>query len=60
MSLFEFLMVLASLIAGLRLTEVLKGSARMIRSRDSLNIYWAHIILIFLIFIALLQQWWEI
>ncbi len=60
MSLFEFLMVLVSLIVGLGLTEVLKGSARMIRSRDSLNIYWVHIVLILTIFIALLQQWWEI
>ena len=34
MSLFEFLMVLVSIIIGLGLTEILTGVARMIRCRD--------------------------
>jgi len=60
MSLFEFLMVLVSIIIGLGIAEILRGIARQIRCRDSVEYYWVHSVLIALIFIALLQQWWEI
>ena len=60
MSLFEFLMVLLSIIIGLGLAEILRGIARYIRSRDSASGYWVHSVAIILVFVALLQQWWEI
>ena len=60
MSLFEFLMVLVSLIVGLGMAEILSGVARMIRCRDSLQPYWVHSVVVIAIFLALLQQWWEI
>src|SRR5262245_18554938 len=60
MSLFEFLMVLVSIIIGLGLAEVLTGVARMIRCRGSIATYWVHALGVCMIFAALLQQWWEI
>jgi len=60
MSLFEFLMVLLSIIIGLGLAEILRGIARHIRNRDSASVYWVHAIAVCLVFVALLQQWWEI
>ena len=60
MSLFEFLMVLVSLIIGLGVAELLSGVAQAIRHRKSINFYWVHITFILIVFVALLQQWWEI
>ncbi len=60
MGLFEFLMVLVSIIIGLGITEILTGIARMIRCRASITGYWVHSVIVAGIFFALLQQWWEI
>ena len=60
MSLFEFLMVLVSIIVGLGIAEILSGVARMIRCRESIRGYWVHGLAVALVFLALLQQWWEI
>jgi len=59
-SLFEFLMVLVSIIIGLGITEILTGTAKAIRCRGSIQGYWVLSILVVVIFVALLQQWWEI
>ena len=59
MDLFEFLMVLVSIIIGLGLTEVLTGVAGLLRARGAGRYYWVHGVLTAVIFIALLQQWWE-
>ena len=59
MGLFEFLMVLVSIIVGLGVAEVLTGVARTIRRRGSVDLYWVHGILVLSLFVALLQQWWE-
>jgi len=60
MSLFEFLMVLVSIIIGLGIAEILTGVARQIRCRGSTRGYWVHSLLVGTIFVALIQQWWEI
>ena len=60
MSIFEFLMVLVSLIVGLGIAEVLTGVTRIIRERDTTSPYWIHSLFIVIVFVALLQQWWEI
>ena len=60
MSLFEFLMVLVSIIIGLGLAEILTGVAKMIRARASIRPYWVHAVAVVVLFVALLQQWWEI
>jgi len=60
MSLFEFLMVLVSLIIGLGIAELLSGVAQTIRCRRDVRVYWVHSTLVVVVFLALLQQWWEI
>ncbi len=59
MALFEFLMVLISVVIGLGLTEILTGGANLLRERDSVRFHWIHVLFQFGVFFALLQQWWE-
>ncbi len=60
MSLFEFLMVFVSIIVGLGVTEILTGIAMQIRHRESIKGYWVHTAGVLLIFVALIQNWWEL
>lgn len=60
MTLFEFLMVLVSIIVGLGVAEILTGVALQIRCRGSSSVYWVHSCGVALIFLALLQTWWEL
>jgi len=59
MGLFEFLMVLVSVVIGLGITEVLTGWANLLRARDEVRFYWVHVMFQLGVFFALLQQWWE-
>ena len=59
MPLFEFLMILISVVIGLALSEVLTGAASLLRVRDTVRFYWIHVVFQFGIFFSLLQQWWE-
>jgi len=53
-------MVLVSLIIGLGLAELLSGIAKTIRNKEKVRLYWIHSVFIAVIFLALLQTWWEI
>jgi len=59
MGLFEFLMVLISVVIGLGLTEILTGAANLLRARESVRFHWIHVLFQVGVFFALLQQWWE-
>lgn len=59
MSLFEFLMVMVSIIIGLGISELLTGVARLIRSRSETRAYWVQLVLVAAVFVVLVQQWWE-
>lgn len=59
MGLFEFLMVLVSVVIGLGLTEILTGAANLLRARDTVRFHWFHALFQLGVFFALLQQWWE-
>ena len=59
MGLFEFLMVLVSVVIGLGITEILTGWANLLRARDEIRFYWIHVLFQLGVFFALLQQWWE-
>lgn len=56
---FSFVMVLLSIIVGLGVTELLTNVARQIQERSRIKFYWLHGVLVALVFVALLQQWWE-
>lgn len=59
MGLFEFLMILVSVVIGLGVTAILTGWANLLRARDGVRFYWVHVLLQCGVFFALLQQWWE-
>ena len=59
MGLFEFLMILVSVIIGLAISEILSGVASLLRARESVRTYWIHILFQLGVFLALVQQWWE-
>jgi len=59
MGLFEFLMILLSVVIGLALSELLTGLAQLLRNRDTVQFYWMHGAFQLGVFMALLQQWWE-
>ncbi len=59
MELFEFLMVLVSIIIGLAIAELLTGSARLLRQRSTVDFYWLHTLVILGVGLAMLQIWWE-
>ena len=59
MGLFEFLMILVSVVIGLGITEILTGWANLLRAREGVRFYWIHTLFQFGVFFALLQQWWE-
>ena len=56
---FSFVLVLLSIIVGLGMTELLNNFARQIKNRARSKFYWLHTLLAVLVFMALLQQWWE-
>ena len=60
MTLFEYLMVLVSIIVGLGIAEILTGIAKQIRYGYGNSGYWVHSCGVALIFLALLQTWWEL
>lgn len=56
---FSFVMVLLSIIVGLGITEILTNVAHQIQQRAKSKPYWLHSLLVIIVFIAFLQQWWE-
>jgi len=56
---FNFLMVMVSVIIGFGVTEILAGSARLLRARSTSRPYWIHTLLIVGFFLAFLSLWWE-
>ena len=59
MNLFEFLMILLSLIVGLGITEILSGIARFLKQNGGREYPWTHGLATTAVFIALLQNFWE-
>ena len=59
MNLFEFLMILLSLIVGFGLAEILSGVARRLKREGIRGLSWLHGTMSLIIFIALLQTFWE-
>ncbi len=56
---FAFVMVLFSIIVGLGITELLTNVARQIRLRSKTKFSLLHTSVVAILFVALLQQWWE-
>jgi len=59
MNLFEFLMILLSLIVGLGLAEILSGIACTLKSEGVRGFSWTHSAATLTVFAGLLQVFWE-
>ena len=59
MNLFEFLMILLSLIVGLGLAEILSGVAKLLKREGARGFSWTHSAATLTVFIGLLQTFWE-
>lgn len=55
---FEYIIVLISIILGMGITQVLTGVAGMIMRWDYIKTYWPHTVLILLVFVFHIQEWW--
>lgn len=58
MSMFDYVMVLASIIVGLGLTRLLQGVVDIIQDRDRSRVYWVHLIWVAYMFITTAFWWW--
>ena len=59
MNLFEFLMILLSLIVGLGMAEILTGIAGILKNQGLRGFSWTHGAATLAVFIGLLQTFWE-
>jgi hypothetical protein len=56
---FEYVTVLIAIILGMGLTKVVSGLTSMVQHSERVKIYWPHLVLIILIFILHIQEWWD-
>lgn len=63
MDVFDFILALYSIIAGLAISVLVKGIARMIKARDRLRFYWVHTAWLVFLFVVNVVSWfalWEL
>ncbi len=58
MTAFDYLSVLLSIVLGLALTQLLTGTARLIKARDRVRPYSPPIIWMAVLFVVIVQSWW--
>lgn len=55
---FEYVVVLTSIILGMGITQLITGFAGIVLRWNDVKLYWPHLVLIVLIFIIHIQDWW--
>lgn len=55
---FEYVVVLTSIILGMGITQLITGFAGIVLRWNDVKLYWPHIVLIVLIFVIHIQDWW--
>jgi hypothetical protein len=58
MSPFEYVTVLISIILGMGITQLISGMAAIIIRWENVRAYWPHSIIILLVFVLHIQDWW--
>ena len=58
MGMFDYVMVLASVIIGLGVTQLLTGVAAMVQHPDRAKIYWVHLLWVAATFLRAIFWWW--
>jgi hypothetical protein len=59
MALFEFIIILKSIVIGLAMSQLLMGFASSLRDPEVCRPYWLHTLLVATVFLVLVQVWWE-
>ncbi len=55
---FEYVTVLISIILGMGITQLISGITNVVVRWESVKTYWPHTVLVLLIFIIHIQDWW--
>ena len=55
---FSYFGVLISVILGLALTHLVRGLSKLVQMRDTVKVYWVHVVWTFNIIIYVLCLWW--
>lgn len=55
---FEYVIVLISIILGMGITQIVSGLASIIHRWEKVKIYWPHLLLVILVFLIHIQEWW--
>jgi hypothetical protein len=55
---FEYVVVLISIILGMGITQLISGIAAIVLRWENIKIYWPHTVIILLIFVLHIQDWW--
>jgi len=55
---FEYVVVLTSIILGMGITQLITGFAGIVLRWNDVKLYWPHLVLIVLIFVIHIQDWW--
>lgn len=55
---FEYVAVLISIILGMGITQLISGLASIVLRWEKIRLYWPHLVLVILIFIIHIQDWW--
>lgn len=58
MSQFEYWVAFLSILLALAVADLMAGLGRIIRERDTVNVYWVPIAWMVLMILALMQGWW--
>lgn len=58
MSVFEYPGILVSVIMGLGITHMLAGVSKMIHHRETMKIYWVHIVWTLNLLLVIIAIWW--
>src|SRR5262245_36014767 len=60
MGVFEFLLALYSIVAGLGLAVIMRSVGQMIEARDRVRLYWVHSCFILVAFVAQVVSWFSL
>ncbi|MGZ2413084.1 hypothetical protein ACUXST_002526 [Sphingomonas sp. F9_3S_D5_B_2] len=59
MPMFDYVMVLASIVIGLALTHLMQGVAGLIQQPRKVRIWWVHLLWVAYMFLASVFWWWS-
>jgi hypothetical protein len=56
---FEYVTVLIAIVLGMGITKLVSGLTSLVHHSERVKLYWPHLILIMLVLIIHVQEWWN-